>query len=300
MKKAMKALKERIGKDVLLLDGAMGTQLMARGISAGTCNDHLNETDPDTVAAVHRCYLDAGSDAILTNTFGANSLALARHGLAGRVVQINSAGADIARAAAGRDHYVLGDIGPCGDFLEPVGTVKPGDLKEAFTVQAAALAKGQVDGFLVESFTDVKEAATAVEAAKSAADLPVFVSMAFDGAGKGFRTMMGAEVDSAVEKLLGLGVEAIGFNCGKADLDDYVELAGRFVRAVRRLYPTAAVLAEPNAGLPEMDDGRLVYRVGPDDFAEAAARIRSAGVSIIGGCCGTGPEHIAAARRLLG
>jgi methionine synthase I (cobalamin-dependent) len=297
---ATKSLRNRIGEGVLLLDGAMGTQLMARGVAAGTCFDSLNETDPDTVISVHRSYIEAGSDAVLTNTFGANRIALARHGLADRVARINAAGADIARAAAGPGVYVLGDIGPCGDFLEPVGAVKAGDLAEAFEVQAASLGKRGIDAILVESFTALEEAAIAVEAVKSVTGLPVFVSMAFDGAAKGFRTMMGVDVDSAVERLIALGVDAVGFNCGRATLEDYVELAGRYVREVTSLASGTAVLAEPNAGLPVMEEGRLVYRVGPDDFAGAVGKIRSAGVSIIGGCCGTGPEHIAAVRRLLG
>ena len=294
------SLRERIKEQLFLLDGAMGTQLIARRIEAGSCNDYLNIQSPDIVFDVHRAYLEAGSDAVLTNTFGANKYALARHGFSEKVEEINTAGAQIARRAAGEEKYVLGDIGPSGDFLQPLGTLRPDESKQAFAAQAKALSAGGVDGFIIETMMAVDEVAIAIEAVKLVCgDLPLLVSMAFDRAGNDFKTMMGVDVETAVLKIVSLGVNAVGFNCGTASLDEYVELADKYVSAVKALDSNVEIFAEPNAGKPELVDGRAVYSVSPEDFAEAAAKIHSAGVSIIGGCCGTGPEHIEAVAKKL-
>lgn len=289
------SLRERIKQGLFLLDGAMGTQLIAHGIEVGKCNDYLNIESPDIVSDIHRAYLQAGSEAIITNTFGANKYALARHGLAEEAGKINKAGARIARQAAGQEKYVLGDIGPSGDFLEPLGTLKPDGLRDAFARQADALLAGGVDGFIIETMTALDEVAIAIEAVKSVSgDLPVFASMAFDKSGDSFRTMMGVDVEAAAEKMVALGANAAGFNCGTLSLDEYVELAKEFVSAVRAMSDDAAVCAEPNAGKPELVESRAVYKVSPEDFAAAADKIHSAGVNIVGGCCGTSPAHIEA------
>jgi 5-methyltetrahydrofolate--homocysteine methyltransferase len=289
------SLRERISKGIFLLDGAMGTQLIARGVEAGVCNDYLNIESPDTILEIHRAYFRAGSDAVLTNTFGANKFALGRHGLGDKVEEINTAAAKIARRAAGVGKYVLGDIGPSGDFLKPLGNLEAEELKEAFAEQAKALSAGGVDGFIIETMASLDEATIAVEAVKSVSrSLPVFVSFAFDWVADDFRTMMGVDVKSAVTKMVSLGVDAVGFNCGTVSLEEYIELAKKFVSAVKTLNKKVLVFAEPNAGKPELVDGRTVYRVSPEDFAAAAEKIHSAGVNIIGGCCGTTPEHIRA------
>jgi 5-methyltetrahydrofolate--homocysteine methyltransferase len=288
-------LKKRIRQGLFLLDGAMGTQLIARGIDAGGCSDYLNIASPDTVFEIHKSYADAGSNAILTNTFGANSVALARHGHSDKVEKINVTAAKIARRAAGAGKYVLGDIGPSGDFLEPLGRLKVEELKEAFAQQVKALLAGGVDGFIIETMTAIEELAVTIEAVKSVGgELPIFASMAFDRAGAGFRTMMGVDVASAVSKMLSLGVDAVGFNCGSVALNEYVKLADEFVFTVKQSGADVVMYGEPNAGGPELVDGKAVYRVSPDEFAATAEKIYSAGVKIIGGCCGTGPEHIAA------
>lgn len=289
------SLREKIGEGFLLLDGAMGTQLFARGIEAGTCNEYLNVESPEVVSDIHRAYLQAGSNAVITNTFGANKYVLGRHGLADDVGKINQAGAQVARQAAGEDKFVLGDIGPSGDFLEPLGSLEPDELRAAFAAQAKGLLAGGVDGFIIETMTALDEMTIAVEAAKSVCgEFPVLASMSFDRAGDDFRTMMGVDVEGAVSKIVPLGVDAVGFNCGMASLDEYVELAGKFVSAARALSSDVRICGQPNAGKPELVDGKAVYRVSPEEFAAAIERIYSAGVSIIGGCCGTGPEHIEA------
>jgi 5-methyltetrahydrofolate--homocysteine methyltransferase len=291
---------ERIKQGVFLLDGAMGTQLIARGVEVGTCNDYLNISSPDIVCDVHRAYVQAGSDAVITNTFGANKYTLARHGLADEVAGINDAGARIARQAATEDNYVLGDVGPCGEFLEPLGTLKADELRDAFARQAEALVAGGVDGLLIETMTALDEVTVAVEAVKSVSGgLPVLASMSFDKAGDSFKTMMGVGVEAAAEKLVSLGVDAIGFNCGTATLAEYVELAQNLVAAVRASSNDIIVFAESNAGKPELVGDEAVYKVSPDEFAAAAAKIHSAGVSVIGGCCGTSPAHIEAVAKLM-
>ena len=293
-------LRERISKDLFLLDGAMGTQLIARGIQVGKCNDYLNVDSPDVVSDIHRSYFEAGSDAVLTNTFGANKYALGRHGFAEETIKINKAGAQIARRAAGENKYVLGDIGPSGDFLEPLGSLNPEELKEAFAQQAKALLNGGVDGFIIETMTALDEVTVAIEAVKSVGGgVPVLASMSFDRAEDDFKTMMGVGIEAAATKIVSLGVDAIGFNCGTVSLDEYIELAEKFVLAVRALSADVIVYAEPNAGKPELIEDQAVYKVSPEDFAVAAKKIHSTGVNIIGGCCGTSPAHIRATAEKL-
>jgi len=293
-------LRERISKDLFLLDGAMGTQLIARGIEVGKCNDYLNVESPDVVSDIHRSYFEAGSDAVLTNTFGANKYALGRHRLAEEAAKINSAGARIARRAGGQDKYVLGDIGPSGDFLEPLGGLKPEELKEAFARQAKVLLDGGVDGFIIETMTALDEVTIAIEAVKSVGrGVPVLASMSFDRAGDDFKTMMGVSIEAAAAKIVALDADAVGFNCGTVSLDEYVELAEKFVSTVRALSADVIVYAEPNAGKPELVEDQAVYNVSPEDFAAAIEKIHSAGVNIIGGCCGTSPAHIRATAERL-
>ncbi len=289
------SLKERIKQGPLVLDGAMGTELIAHGIQVGKCNEYLNIDSANIISEIHKAYLLAGSDAVITNTFGANKYALSRHGLAGDAARINKAAAQISRQAAGEEKYVLGDIGPSGDFLEPLGALNPDELRDAFAVQAEALSTGGVDGFIIETMTALDETVIAIEAAKSiAGEKPVLVSMSFDKAGDSFKTMMGVGVEAAVSKIIPLNVDAVGFNCGSLSLDQYVALSEEFVAAVRALSEDVAISAEPNAGKPELVEGKAVYKVSPEEFAAAAEKIHSAGVRIIGGCCGTSPAHIEA------
>jgi methionine synthase I (cobalamin-dependent) len=292
---ATQNLRERIRDGLFLLDGAMGTQLFARGAEPGQCHDRLNVEKPDLVLDIHRAYFDAGSDAVLTNTFGANHYALARYGCADKVFQINKAGAEVARRAAGADRYVLGDIGPTGDFLEPLGTLRAEEVKKAYVEQAQGLLAGGVDGFALETMTALEEVAVAVEAVRSVTgNRPVLASMSFDKGSSGFRTMMGVDVSTAVSKMAALGVEAVGFNCGTATLDEYVELAETYVAAARSARAGLLVFAEPNAGKPELVDGQAVYRTTPEEYAAACQRIVDAGIHILGGCCGTTPDHLRA------
>jgi len=274
------------------IDGAMGTQLMAEGVPPGSCYDAVNLKSPEIVERIHRRYFDAGCDAVLTNSFGANAVTLARHGLSANAAEINRAAGEIARRAAGPDRYVLGDIGPCGDFLEPVGSLKPDALRSAFAYQARGLVAGGVDGIIVETMTALDEMLLAVEAARSVCRLPILCSFAYDPAPEGFRTMMGVTPEAIVQKVSGLNVAALGFNCGTLTMDGYVSLTQRLAGLLKGT--GIALLAEPNAGRPELIDGRTVYSLSPDEYASAVIHIYKAGATILGGCCGTSPAHIAA------
>ncbi len=294
------SLKQRLTQDLFILDGATGTQLVAAGAKPTHGNDYLNIEAPDIVESVHAAYFAAGSDAVITNTLCASSIALARHGLADMAEEINIAGARIARKAAGDEKYVLGDIASCGEFLEPLGTVKPDQLKQVFSEQAKALGDGGVDGIIIETMTALDEITIAIEAAKSACpDLPILASMSFDKTANGFRTMMGVAVETFVTAAIELGVDAVGYNCGTSTLDQYVALAEHFVSVVKASGSDILIYAEPNAGKPDLIDGQAVYNVSPEDFAQAAQQIHAAGINIIGGCCGTNPQLIKTAAKNL-
>lgn len=290
-----KSLEKKLGEGLLFLDGAMGTQLMARNIVAEKGNDWLNIEQPQVILDIHNAYFKAGCDAVLANTFGANEISLARHGIADEVEKLNKAGVKIARQAAnaaGGDKYVLGDISSCGEFLQPLGTLEPSHLKEVFARQAKALCDAGVDGFAIETFMAIDEAKVAAEAVLSVCDLPVFVSFAFDPAGNDFRTMMGANAETVVAEFSSLGIRGLGFNCGNLNMEQYLALAEKFIKLLKGT--NIALLAEPNAGKPELIDGKAVYKLSADDFAKWLEKIHNAGATILGGCCGTSPAHIAA------
>lgn len=289
---AKKSLKKKLSEGLLFLDGAMGTQLMARAATSEKGNEYLNIKSPQVILDVHSDYFNAGSDAVLANSFGANEISLARHGLADEVERLNAAAVKIARQAAGADRYVLGDISSCGEFLQPLGTLEPARLKEVYARQAKILCDAGVDGFAVETFMALDEAKVAAEAILSVCNLPVFVSFAFDPAGGDFRTMMGVSAEAVVAEFSSLGAGAIGFNCGTLNMEQYLCLAEKFAKLLKGT--NIALLAEPNAGKPELVDGRAVYKLSADEFANWLAKIHSAGATILGGCCGTGPEHIKA------
>lgn len=286
-------LLQRLKQGIFFVDGAMGTQLYEAGAPADCCTDMLNIECAEIVRGVHQRYLETGIDAVITNSFGGNAYALHRHGFADHAYTINLAASRLARYAAGDDKYVLGDIGPCGSFLEPLGNIKPGELRDAFAEQARGLADGGVDGFIIETMTALEEIEVAIEAAASVSRLPIFVSLAYDPAGDSARTMMGVSPEQAARALAGKGIAALGFNCGTLDMDGYVRLAAAHAAALKGT--DVLLLAEPNAGRPEVEDGRTVYKLSPEAFADAIVRIRDAGAGILGGCCGTSPAHIAAA-----
>jgi len=279
----------RLLEHPLCCDGAMGTQLLSRGLTGGECGLFWNVNRPADVRAVHDAYRQAGCDLITTNSFGGSSAVLQHHGLANRVAELNRTAAQVARAAAGETGWVLGDVGPFGDFLEPLGDTTADELREIFRAQIEALLAGGADAILVETMSDPAEAVVGIEAAKSCdAAVPVIVTYAFQKTGPGeFRTMMGAYVEEAVHGALKAGANIVGT---ALTLNDYVELAKQIVTAA----DGAPVIIQPNAGAPRMEGDRTVYDATPGQMAVTALQLLAAGVRIVGGCCGTTPGHLSA------
>ena len=282
----------------LCCDGAMGTQLFARGLTSGACGMLWNIERPGDVGGIHLTFRDAGCDIITTNSFRGTRFALEVHGMVNRCVELNRAAATVARAAVGDHGWVLGDVGPFGDFLEPLGDVSAEELQAAFQTQIYALLDGGVDAILVETMSDPAEAVVGVHAAKACDPaMPVIVSYAYQKTGSGeFRTMMGTSVSDAVGRAVAAGADIVGANCGTAlSLDDYVDLAGQLVTATGH----ARVIVQPNAGSPQIENGLTVYRATPEEMAATTLRLLDAGVRIVGGCCGTTPAHLAAMSRVI-
>ncbi len=276
----------------------MGTQLMARGLTSGACGMTWNLDRPGDVGGIHLAYRNAGCDLITSNSFGGTRFALAMHGLAGRGAELNRAAAQVARAAAGENGWVLGDVGPFGDFLEPVGDVTADELRAAFQAQIAALIEGGADAILVETMSDPAEAVVGVEAAKACnKNIPVIVTYSFQKTAPGeFRTMMGTSAVEAMHRAIAAGADIVGTNCGTAlSLDDYVELAAQLVAAAGK----TPVIVQPNAGSPHTENGKTIYKATPEEMAATTTRLLAAGVRIIGGCCGTTPTLLAAMSRAV-
>lgn len=280
----------------LLGDGAMGTLLHQHGTEIGACFDALNLTHPQQVAAVHRAYIEAGADVIETNTFGANRYKLAKHGLETRVGEINWAAAQLARkviaASFREDVYLAGSVGPLGVRLKPFGRIKAEDARAAFHEQIAGLAQGGVDLIILETFSDRMELLEALAAAQEAAPkLPVVAQMTFGGDD---RTLLGDLPAQVACDLVKAGADVIGVNCGGGP-----EQLSRILGLMRQAVPEAIISAMPNAGYPQSIGGRVMYPATTDYFADYALTFKALGAKLIGGCCGTTPEHIAAMRGAL-
>ncbi len=285
-------LLQAIAARPIVCDGAMGTQLIALGIRSGDCAMVWNIDRPDDVRSIHTAYRHAGCELITTNSFGGSSLALQRHGYANRTRELNEAAARIAREAAGADGWVLGDVGPFGDFLEPFGDTTPDELRESFRIQIEALVSGGADAILIETMSDPAEAVVGVEAAREASDtIPIIVTYAFQkGASGQLTTMMGSTVAEAVERATTAGAQVVGANCGSSlGFADYLELAKQLVATA-----STPVILQPNAGAPRVAGGNTVYDASPEKMAEVARQLLEVGVRVVGGCCGTTPEHLAA------
>lgn len=280
----------------VIADGAMGTMLHAAGLTSGGAPEAWNVERPEVIKGIHQAYVDAGSQIITTNTFGGTRLRLAQHNCQDRVREFNVAGARLAREAAdAADHEVLvaGDIGPSGEILFPLGATRPEEAKAAFAEQAAALAEGGVDFFLIETMSALEEMQAAVEGIRSVSDLPVAATMTFD---THFRTMMGVKPVQAVKALYGLGVVVMGANCGNGPAE--IE---RIVSEMMSVKPEGVhIIAQSNAGLPRFVDNEIHYDGTPEIMGDYALKMRDLGVDVIGACCGSTPEHIRAMRAALG
>lgn len=289
----MPDLKQKLTEPgLIIMDGATGTQLQQMGLPAGMAPESWNLQNPEAVKQHYRAYLEAGSDAILTNTFGGTRPRLDMEGHGHLVHEINVAAAKLAREVAGEKALVLGSMGPTGMLMQPMGELTYEKAVEYFAEQAAGLAEGGVDGIHVETMSDLSEARAAIEGAHRATTLPVTVTMSFDMHG---RTMMGVRPEQAVKELAALDVVAVGVNCGRT-LEENLTA----VTAMRRAAPEVTLIAKPNAGLPRMEgSAEAVYDVTPEIMAAYALKFGAVGVKMMGGCCGSNPAHIRAMKAAL-
>ena len=275
-------------KKVLIADGGWGTELFNRGLKPGEVPEGWNIDRPEDVGAVAASYVMAGADIILTNTFGGSPLKLAKVGFGSRTAEINRLGAKISKEAAAGRAFVFGSMGPTGEFMQPLGTASEPEMVKGFAEQAKALAEGGADGIVIETMTDLSEAKAALRAIRETVSLPVVVSMTFDKKRTGYATIMGVRPGQAASELERAGADIVGANCG-AGIDNMIE-----VIQLMRQATSLPIWCKPNAGLPELIDGNVVYRETPEQMASKLPLLLEAGATIVGGCCGTTPVHIQA------
>lgn len=288
----MPARIEEFDGTVTVADGAWGTELEKRGCPQGGCQEEWNLSHSELVLQVAESYVSAGARILLTNTFGANRFMLSRHGLAERARELNRAGAAISRQAASEKARVFGSMGPTGKIVL-MGEASEGQIYEAFKEQAEALAEGGVDGLVIETMSELAEAVTAVKAAKTTG-LLVVGCMIFDSGVERTKTMMGATPEKAARALVDAGADLVGCNCG-IGIENYIKVTGLLRAATDR-----PIWVKANAGLPELEGGRIVYRATPEEFAARTRELIKAGANVVGGCCGTSPEFIRAIVAALG
>ena len=289
-----KLIQEIAKGKVLVSDGAWGTFLQKKGLTPGECPEVWNITRPDDVLDIAQSYIDAGADMIETNSFGGNLYKLKNYGLEHLVFKLNKAAAEISRKAAGTDHLVLGSVGPTGKLLL-MEEVTEDELYNAFKEQSEALEAGGADAIVIETMTDLEEALIAVKAAKENTACEVICTMTFDKILSGeFRTMMGISPTEMTEVLVEAGASVIGANCGNGIAD----MIG-IVKEIRQVNSSISILIHANAGLPHYCDGETTFPESPTDMASRVKEIIAAGATIIGGCCGTTPDHIFEVRQVV-
>ena len=284
----MNTLADDIKKGIVLIsDGAWGTFLQDKGLAPGECPELWNLERPEDVLAIARSYIDAGSDMIETNSFGGNSFKLSPYGLASKVTEINKAAARISRKAAGNNRHVLGSLGPTGKILL-MGDVTVEELYEAFREQAVALYEGGADALVIETMSDLDESRAAVKACKENTSAEVLCTMTFEKtADNTFHTMMGVTPSEMTREMLRAGADIIGANCGNG-----IQNMIGIVREIRSIDNSIPVLIHANAGAPVYQDGKTIYPETPEQMGAYVKTLIDAGANIIGGCCGTTPEHI--------
>jgi 5-methyltetrahydrofolate--homocysteine methyltransferase len=291
-------LQDAIRTRPLLGDGAMGTQLMLAGLEQGNCGEAWNLAHPERVLAIQRRYAEAGSDCILTNTFGGSRIMLNRHSQAGRAVEINRAAVEIARQAFdGRPGYVIGDIGPFGGLMEPYGDFTAAQVREAFQEQAKALVDAGADAIIIETQTSLEELGIGIDVAREAGAPCVIGSMAYDVTldGSTFRTMMGIDPERAAAFMQKNGADIVALNCGTG-----MDMA-RARTAVERYRKVTSlpVMVQPNAGQPKLVNMKVVYDETPEQMVTGVVPLLEAGANIVGACCGSRPAHIRAFRQAM-
>lgn len=289
------ALLQRLERgDLLISDGATGTFLQQHGLEPGGCPEEFNASRPEVVREMTRQYFEAGSDMALTNSFGGSVFMQKKYGYDERVAEFNRLAAEHARSQAPYGCFVVGSVGPSGEFLEPLGPVSEMEMYGAFAEQVKALEEGGADAVVVETMTAIEEAALAVRAARENTSLVVMATMVFDKGPRGFFTMMGVTPEQAVHAMTDAGAHVVGSNCGNG-IDNMVEIARRM-----RAETDGFLLIHSNAGIPAMRDGQIIYPESPEYMAERFRELADIGVNIVGGCCGTGPDHIRALAAAVG
>lgn len=267
-------------------DGAWGTELAKRGLSIGEVPETWNLSRSEDIASIARSYVEAGADIILTNTFGGSRLKLAKAGLADQVGVLNRTGAELSKQAAGDGVLVLASIGPTGEFMQPLGLVSQQQMVDCFAEQVQALAEGGADGFVIETMSDLGEATAALRAVRENSELPAVVSMTFEQGPAGYATIMGVKPPQAAAALTEAGADVVGANCGSG-IDVMIGVIREMARAT-----SLPLWAKPNAGLPELVAGQTVFRETPEQMAAHVPALIDAGAGVVGGCCGTTPDHI--------
>ena len=276
----------RLQQEILIFDGAMGTMLLGEGLAPGECAELWNLERPEVVQKIHRAYFEAGAQVVETNTFGANRIKLASYGLEARTHELNYQGAKLAKEVAPPGGLVAGSVSPTGKFLEPLGDLTLGELVEIYEEQIEALAQGGVDLLCIETMMDPEEAAAAIIAARRVCKLPAVATMTFNLDRLGFRTIMGVSPEAAIRRLEEAGADGIGSNCGNG-MEEMIPLMEEM-----RPLTHQPLIAQPNAGLPQLVSGKATYTQSSEDFAERVPELLATGVNAIGGCCGTTPAHI--------
>jgi 5-methyltetrahydrofolate--homocysteine methyltransferase len=291
----MKGPLERIAQgEALVADGAIGSLLFTMGLQPGGCPESVNLERPELLEEIARRYLRAGAQVIQTNTFGGSSLKLSSYGLENKTREINRAAVEAVRAAVGDRAYVYGSCGPTGCTLKPYGETAPEEVYESFRMQLQAILDAGVDLIGIETMTDLAEATLAVRAVRSLSEkVPIMATMTFEPTPRGFFTIMGNDIPHAASVLEEAGADLVGSNCGNGS-ETMIAIAKEFTAHSR-----LPLVIQPNAGLPELREGKAVYPETPEFMAEKARELVAAGVSVIGGCCGTTPDHIQAIREVI-
>ena len=286
-------LKRLKNGEVLVFDGATGTYLQNNGLEAGACPELMNIEYPEVVKNMASIYFDSGSDIVLTNSFGGNKFRLKHYGLENKVKEFNELASSLAKSVAPNGCYVAGSVGPTGEFIEPLGSVSESEMYDVFTEQIIALEKGGADAVMIETQMAIEEAEISIKATKENTNLLIFSSMVFDKGPRGFFTMMGITPESAVQGMLEAGADVVGANCGNG-IEKMYEIS-----KIMRSKTEGLLMINSNAGIPTIKKEGIIYPETPEFMSEYYSKMIKVPVNILGGCCGTGPEHIESLRNVV-
>ena len=289
----MKILDRLKNKEILIFDGATGTYLQKKGLIAGDSPEKMNIENPEIIKMMAKHYFDAGSDIVLTNSFGGNRYMLKKYGIEGKLYEVNRLAAELAKSVAPLGKYVCGSIGPTGEFLEPLGSISESEMYDVFTVMCKAFEDGGADAIMVETQLGLEEATLAIKAAKDHTNLTVMSTMVFDKGPRGYFTMMGVTPESAALGLLDAGADIVGTNCGNG-IEKMIEIATLMRQSTDRY-----LVVQSNAGIPRIVKGKVIYPETPEFMAENYKKLSEIPVNILGGCCGTTDSHIRALKKVL-